>query len=237
MFDALLLTAFAPFTLALAIFFGLLALELILALLGGSLLGGDEIDVDAEVDLDVADVSDFDMDLDSLDLEAEVPEIDMQDAPAASSVGPAAWLGLGRMPLLIWIAALLLGFGLSGIGIQMILRDTLGLTLPAIIPAIPAAMVGLWFARSFGALFARLLPKTETQSLSTRRLGRRRGVVSQGTAERGRPAEVRVVDHYGNTHYIRAEPYRTEDSLPQGSEVLVLRVARDGKFYIVGLDA
>lgn len=235
MFEFLLHPAFAPFTAALAIFFGLLALEVILSFVGGSLLGGDGVDLDAEVDLDVADVADFEMDLSEFEAEGLDPDIEAPETPGTSNVGPAAWLGLGRMPFLIWFAALLLAFGLSGLGLQSLLRDQFGVTLPAILPAIPAAMIGLWFARSFGALFARLLPKTETQAISTRRLARRRGVVSQGTARRGKPAEVRVVDQFGNAHHIRAEPYSAEDVLEQGTEVLVVRVARDDKFYIVGL--
>ncbi|MEM1386542.1 MAG: OB-fold-containig protein [Pseudomonadota bacterium] len=237
MFDFLLTPAFAPFTLALALFFGLLALELLLALVGGSLLGGEELDLDADVDLDVADVADFDMDISDLDLdslEAEPEVADVGEA-VADSAGPLAWLGLGKMPFVLWLGAVLLGFGLTGIGIQSFAQETLGLGLPALIVSLPAGILGILFASKFGALFARLLPKTETQSLSNRRLGRRRGVITQGTASRGKPAEVRVVDHFGNAHHIRAEPYRGEDVLAQGTEVLVLRVSQDNRFYVVSL--
>ncbi|MCE8442071.1 OB-fold-containig protein, partial [Rhodovulum sulfidophilum] len=102
--------------------------------------------------------------------------------------------------------------------------------------AIPSAALAILFTRSFGAVFARLLPRTETQSVRARHLGRRMGVVTQGTASRGRPAEVRVRDRYGNTHYLRAEPLRDEDSIPAGCEVLVMRHRPTGSFRLISLD-
>ena len=236
MFDFLLEGAFAPFTMALALLFGLLGLELIALVLGGSLLAGDgEIDLDV-VDAPDLDIGDFDLDIDAdIDLsDLELADVEV-DAPGAAPAGPLAWLGLGKVPFLIWLVVVLAGFGLSGMGLQLTLRDLLGFDLPSWIAAIPAGLFGLWFARGFGSVFARLLPKTETEAMSERMLARRRGVISQGTASRGRPAEVRVMDRFGNTHHLRAEPLQDKDTLEQGTEVLVLRDRRRDRFVLVGL--
>ncbi|WP_170513540.1 OB-fold-containig protein [Ruegeria atlantica] len=236
MFDFLLEGAFVPFTLALALLFGLLGLELIALVLGGSLMAGE-----AEVDLDVVDgpdldIGDFDPDVDAdVDLgEFELAEVEA-DAPGAAPSGPLAWLGIGKVPFMIWLAVLLAGFGLSGIGLQLALRDLLGFDLPSWMAALPAGAFALWFARGFGGVFARLLPKTETEAMSERMLARCRGVITQGTASRGRPAEVRVTDRFGNSHYLRAEPLQDKDALKQGTEVLVLRDRRRDRFVLVGL--
>ncbi len=236
MFDFLLEGTFVPFTMALALLFGLLGLELIALVLGGSLMAGE-----GEVDLDMVDtpdmeIGDFDLDIDAdVDLgDFELAEVE-PDAPGAEPAGPLAWLGIGKVPFMIWLAVLLAGFGLSGIGLQLALRDVLGFDLPSWMAAIPAGAFGLWFARGFGGVFARLLPKTETEAMSERMLARRRGVVTQGTASRGRPAEVRVTDRYGNSHYLRAEPLQDKDALKQGAEVLVLRDRRRDRFVLVGL--
>lgn len=236
MFDFLLEGAFVPFTLALALLFGLLALELIALVLGGSLLAGDgEVDLDM-VDAPDLDIADFDLDLDvDIDLgDLELAEIETE-LPEVASIGPFGWLGIGKMPFMIWLVVLLAGFGLSGMGLQLALRDLLGFDLPSLIASIPAGAFGLWFARGFGGVFARLLPKTETEAMSERMLARRRGVITQGTASRGRPAEVRVMDRFGNTHYLRAEPLQDQDSLEQGTEVLVLRDRRRDRFVLVGM--
>ena len=118
MFDLYLTGPFVPFTIALALLFGLLALEIVLGLLGGTLLGlGADADMDLDVDFDMPDIGDLDIDFGEADphlfdfaepeVDAELPEADMPQTD------PASWLGIGKMPVLIWIAALLLGFGVS----------------------------------------------------------------------------------------------------------------------------
>lgn len=159
-------------------------------------------------------------------------------AEAAAATGLAAALGLGRVPALIWLAAALAGFGLSGYLLQSLALRFLGAPLPGLAAAVPAAAVALWFARGYGRVLARLIPATETSVRSRASLSRRRGVVSQGTARAGQPAEVRLTDPGGNLHYIRAEPLDRNDSIPQGREVLVLRVLHGparGEFRIVAL--
>ncbi len=242
MFDPFLTGPYVPFTVALALLFGLLALELVFAVLGGTLLGagGDGLD-GPDLDIDAPDLGDLDLDIDfdGIDMDAadlELPgfeEVEMPDGAAASSGGIAAWLGFGKMPALIWLASALFAFGASGLALQSIVTGLLGFALPAVIAIVPAAAGAIWFTSRFGALFARMLPKSETQSLSERHLGRRTGTVTQGTAARGRPAEVRVTDRYGNTHYLRAEPLRDGSEIPQGSEVVVLRHRRDGGYLLV----
>lgn len=236
MFDLYLTEPFVPFTLALALLFGLLTLELILAFLGGTLLGlGADADLDVDLDIDAPDLGDLDIDFGDADPAAfdfAEPEIDAGETVAA---GPAAWLGMGKMPVLIWVAAVLVGFGVTGLGLQAVLTGIFGTPFPSLMVAIPAGIAALWFARTFGAGFARVLPKTETTAMSSHRLGRRTGVVTQGVARRGSPSEVRVQDRHGNTHYLRAEPLKDEDEIPAGTEVLVLRHKREDGYRIVPL--
>lgn len=242
MFETFLTVPYVPFTLALALLFGLLALELVLALAGLTVLGG-ETDVDLEaIPVDGIDALDVDIDLDAADLGIDPTDYDLPapDDPAitgkvgSGGQGLIGWLGLGRVPTLVWLASVLLGFGVSGIVIQNAAALVLA-PLPAAIAVWPALFAALWFARSFGAVFARLLPKTETQSVSKRQLGRRAGIVTQGTARRGSPAEVRVADRYGNHHYLRAEPMRDSEEIPQGSDVIVIRHRPTGQFRLISL--
>ena len=223
MLEFLLSGAVAPFSLALALLFALLALELVLALLGGSIFAGGTGVEAPELDLP---------DIDGLDLDPD--GIDLGDAEAVSGVSSV--LGLGKTPFMIWLASALLGFGAGGLVLQSALSATLGSTLPGWLAAIPA-LLGAWgFARGFGGLFARLIPQDETQSVSEAHLGRRRGVITQGTAERGRPAEVRVTDRHGNPHYLRAEPLEDGARLAQGSAVLVLRDHRLGLYRLLPVE-
>lgn len=244
MFNFLLDSAFAPFSLALVLLSGLAVLELAALLLGGSLIGGDgDAGLDAADGVDIGEFPDVgDIGGDALGDLGEIDLAGLDGAEALDSAGAAdasgslaSWLGLGRMPMLIWLAALLMGFGLSGIGLQMVLQSYLGFNAPAWMAGLPAGAFGLWFARGFGGAFTRLLPQTETEALSVRSLGRRRGVITQGTAAQGRPAEVRVIDGYGNAHYLRAEPFSTGEELAQGTEVLVMRDRRKDRFVLIAL--
>ena len=110
MFDFLLGGAFAPFSFALALLFGLMGLELVALLLGGSFMTGDN---DVGVDIgDAADLGDFDLDLNVEGALVDPADLELADFDADSGVevsgGLASWLGLGKMPTLIWLAALLI---------------------------------------------------------------------------------------------------------------------------------
>lgn len=245
MFDLLLSDPFVPFTMALALLFGLLALEILLSLLGATLLGlGPDADVDLDIDapdlgeLDIdfgdADIADFDLADPDLDVDVDA---DMETGIDTASAGPAAWLGIGKMPVLIWVAAVLMIFGLVGLTLQQLLIAVIGIPLPAILVALPSGIAALWFARQFGASFASILPKTETTAMSARHLGRRSGTVTQGTAKRGSPAEVRIIDRHGNIHHLRAEPLKDEDEITAGTEVLVLRHKLNQGYRIVAFGA
>lgn len=242
MFAPYLTEPFVPFTISLALLFGLLALELVLALIGGTLLGlGADADMDVDLDLDAADIGDLDIDFGEADasmFDFAEPELDADldgAAPESISAGPASWLGIGKVPTLIWIAAVLSGFGVTGVALQGFATAILGATLPASLIAVPAAVAGIWFARQFGVVFARLLPKTETTAMSENHLGRRTGVVTQGTARRGHPTEVKVTDRHGNTHYLRAEPLKDNDAISAGTKVLVLRHRIEQGYRLVPL--
>ena len=205
MFDLLLTGPYVPFTIALALLGGLLALELMLLVVGGSLLGAE---IDAGIDADGA-------------------ELD-------GGSGPAAWLGLDEAPAMVWLAAALLGFGAAGLAIQAA-AEAVAAPLPAWLAAAPAAVAAIAFARTFGRALARLIPGTESSAQTARQLARRQGRVTQGTAARGRSAEVRVTDRHGNIHYLRAEPLRDEDVIPQGADVIVLRDRHSDGYRLIPL--
>ena len=219
----------APFSMALALVAGLLLLEIVFGLIGLSLLGGG------------ADAPDFDgPDFDAPDLDA-APDLHAgadlgaghfhaDAAPDAHGPGPAqvsgggiaGWLGFGQVPAVLWLAGMLTAFGIAGYVLQLVLASATGLLLPAWAAALlalpPAVVAGRWFARGL----ARIVPKTESSAISRRSLGDRVGVVVQGTARRGRPAQARVRDGHGNLHYVRVEPIDDDGEIAAGTEVIIM---------------
>ena len=200
----LLAPSVAPFTLALGVFCALLLLELLLHVAGGSLLAVEtETGGLAEPDLPAPD-------------DAGLSET---SAPA----GVSGLLGLGEAPVAVWLAAALVGFGLSGHVLQVFATAILNGPLPVWAAALPAAGFALAFARGYARTLARLLPRTETAATSVQFLGGLSGEVTQGTARVGVPAEVRLRDRHGNLHHIRCEPLDPADVIPEGTPVITVR--------------
>lgn len=212
-----------PFASALAIVLGLFLLEILSLVLGGTVLGfgGETPDLDADIDMD------FDL---SHDLDAEVP------GPADTSVGSPSgllgWLGVSEVPFLIWLVCFLTMFGLSGLILQSVVTGVLGAVLPALIATSVALMPAATLTRFLTGWVAALMPKTETSAMRKRFLGGHRGVISQGTAMRGKPAEAKIRDRFGNTHYLRVEPLYEDGVFPQGSDVTLIR-KRGDQFFVI----
>lgn len=217
---------YLPFSLACGLLVALLLVELAALVLGGSIFTGDAGGPDLDPDL-AALQADFDLDADvSPDIDALLAASDRMEAlaaaPEAGPGGLAGLLGLGHSPFMIWLAAALTGFGLSGLALQTASHG-LGGPLPVWLAVLIAAPLGLAFAGRVARAIARLLPRVETTATSAQFMGGLRGVVTQGTARAGSAAEVRLRDRHGNLHYFRCEPFRDADVIPEGTEVLTLR--------------
>ncbi len=225
MFELIFAAHSLPFAVALTIVLGLFILEFLGSLLGTTILGlgGDGPDVDLDTDFDVSADLDADIDLDAPDASGEMPEI---------STGLLGWLGVRHVPFLIWLVSFLAMFGLIGLAIQSVVTAVLGVPLYALIAtglALPPALVATRFIANWVAL---LMPKTETSAMRTRHLGGHHGVITQGEASRGKPAEAKIKDRFENIHYLRVEPLADDAIFSQGSDVTLIRKRCD-KFFVI----
>ena len=189
MIDVLLHTHSAPFSISLAVVLGLFLLEVVSLLLGGSVLslGSDAPDLDADFD------ANFDTDFDA-DLASEVdggidlsPGMDVDPEPGLAPTSILSWIGLGKVPFLIWLVSFLTIFGLSGLVIQSLVSGVFGNPLPAGIASAVALVPALGTTRWISNIVAQIMPKTESTAMRHRFLGGHHGVISQGTAKRGKP--------------------------------------------------
>lgn len=226
----LLSLAYVPFTLALALLAALLAIEVLALLFGASLFGAGDGGPDVAPEFAALAES---FDLDPVDVPDVGTLVQASDAlqglaqggaeAAASAQVMSGLVGLGHTPFMIWFAALLLGFGIGGVALQSVATAGFGAPLPVAAACGLGLVAGLAFARGFARRFARLLPSFETTATSAQFMGGLRGVVSQGTASTGSPAEVRLRDRHGNIHYLRCEPFSAKEVIPEGAEVLTVR--------------
>ncbi len=216
-----------PFSIALAIVIGLFILEIISAVLGGSILGvgTDAPDIDADFDFDLA--ADIDAEIDLSDGMGE-GDASLDGTPG----GIFTWIGARDVPFLIWLVSFLTMFGMFGLVMQSALAGVVGMQLPALLASAAVIMPALAVTRVIANWVALLMPKTETTALRARHLGGYHGVITQGTASRGKPAEVKIKDSHKNIHYLRVEPLHDDESFPKGSDVTLIR-KRGDKFYVI----
>lgn len=196
-----------------ALFAGALALMLLIALLEGvtTLLG---------------------MGLSNM-IEGFFPDINLDiEAPQAPSALSRllGWLHVGRIPVLILLVLFLTAFGLIGYGIQSLLVAIFGVFFPGWMVAIVAIFVALPIVKTSGAVLEKMIPQDESSAISEEDYIGRIAFITLGNARKGYPAEAKLSDQYGQTHYLMVEPESDGIVFNQGEEVLL--VARANSKFI-----
>lgn len=162
-----------------------------------------------------------------LDLSADI------DLPDTSSHGRLLdWLGIGRVPVLITIAAFLLFVGVIGVFAQTLQLELVGVALPW-----PFAMVGAMLAavppvRFLNIALGRIWPKdVETSAVSTDTFIGHEAEVVLGGISAAEPGQIKFRDNVGTMHYAMAYSDREDETYRQGDALLI--VGRRGAFYTV----
>lgn len=139
------------------------------------------------------------------------------------------WLGVGAVPLLVLIIVLLALFGLVGLTIQQVADAVTGSPLSPWLAAPAALVAALPLTSGAARALARVLPKDETTAVDIATLVGKRATVTVGVARRGSPAQARVRDAHGQSHYVMVEPSADHQEVPAGETMLLVR-REDGVF-------
>ncbi len=171
-------------------------------------------------------------------------EFDAADGLEMGGFGEAltTLLGLGRVPLLIWLASLLFIFATVGVIGQSVLVNMLGAPLSAGWAALAAGGAALPLNSLAMRPLGAIIPKDETTAIDIDDLLRRDAEIQIGTARAGSPARAKVIDVHGQAHFVMVEPHDQTLALNAGDTVLLVR--REGQtFYgvhyespLLGLD-
>lgn len=146
-------------------------------------------------------------------------DIESGDGLIAQGLG---WLHVGRAPMLVLIVLFLGGFAVIGLIGQWLFASILGFQLPSILAVIGAFVLALPFVRTTGGLIARYVPRDETTAVSEDSFVGRLAVMTGAPATYGLPAEAKLTDEHGQTHYILVEPDEIETTLVRGETVLIV---------------
>ena len=199
-----------PFTVALAVMFGIALLEGVTTLFGAALSSLLDSLLPQAPGIEVG-------------LETEFDGVQLQSSSALSRL--LGWLRFGQVPVLMLLVIFLTAFGLIGLSIQAFTHNTLGFLWPGSLASIPALLLALPAVRLLGGVLARILPRDETYAVPVDSLVGRVATITIGTARLGRPAEARVRDQHGTTHYLMVEPDTEDSTFPAGQQVLLVRRA------------
>ncbi|MGH6782517.1 MAG: OB-fold-containig protein, partial [Sphingomonadaceae bacterium] len=104
-----------------------------------------------------------------------------------------------------------------------------GALLPGWIAAPAAGVAALPVTGLLARGLARILPQDETTAIDLGDLVGLSATIVVGRATEGAPAKARVRDHFGQTHYVMAEPDNHGQALSEGEEILLVR--REGHVF------
>ncbi|WP_444929224.1 YqiJ family protein [Microbulbifer sp. SSSA002] len=175
-------------------------------------------------------------------LDNVLPDFEMNVAETGLSGGMTkllGWLRFGEVPALILLVVFLLGFGVTGLLIQMLVESVVGYLLPGGLLAVGVLFLALPQVRFVGNVLRRFALREESQALERSAFVGRIATITIGKAEVGSPAEARFSDEYGTTHYVMVEPDESE-IFGQGDKVLLVeelgahfRVTRPSSIHLM----
>ena len=140
------------------------------------------------------------------------------------------WLGVGEVPLLMLLVTFLALLGLIGLTLQQFVAALMGAPLSPWLAAPIAFVATLPLLGMSARGLARIMPADETTAVALDSLVGKRATVTVGAARRGSPAQARVRDAYGQSHYVMIEPNDDRQSVAAGETVLLVR--REGEIFI-----
>lgn len=156
----------------------------------------------------------------------------------ADADGPAdgllSFLGIGRVPFMIWLTSFLFLFAALGAGIQALADGLLGAPLDRWLAAALAGVAAVPVNALLVRPIAAILPGDETTAVGLDSLVGRRARIVTGRAAAGYPARAQVHDRFGHPHHVMVEPHEAGSEILEGDEVLLVR-REDETFYGVPL--
>ena len=123
-------------------------------------------------------------------------------------------------------------FGILGLAVQGFLYSSFGFLMPVSIGWLPILFIALPFARMAGKAVAKILPADETSAISLEELVGKVAVITLGVSKRSHPAEAKVKDEHGQSHYVMVEPEEDDITFQQTDQVILVR-RENGIFYCI----
>ena len=155
------------------------------------------------------------------------------DHPEGFAGGALGWLHFGQVPILVIMVIFLMTFALAGFMSQFAVRAVIGVYMPLPVAVVLAFVAAVFGVRILGGVLAKLIPRDETNAVSDASLVGRIGTIVIGTASAGMPAEARVRDEHGASHYVMVEPEEPNQTFAAGASILLVRHMSGRRFQAI----
>jgi len=133
-----------------------------------------------------------------------------------------SWLKIKELPFIIVLIISLLAFGMSGLILQMMVYNVSHSLLPSFIASITALFIAIPMIRMSAKLCSNFIIKEETSAVSQDSFIGMPALIILGKAEKGSPAQAKVVDSHNKQHYIMVEPMEETEFFNTGNTVLLI---------------
>lgn len=143
------------------------------------------------------------------------------------------WLYIGRVPILVLLVAFLAAFAVCGFAVNLISHRFLGAWTSVWLSIPLASIAALPIVRGIAAGLARLIPQDETFAVSFESLIGRVGLIVNGTARAGYPAQARVNNEHGQALYVLVEPEAQDMTFQAGEHVLLQKQIAGNRFTAI----
>lgn len=130
------------------------------------------------------------------------------------------WLLVREVPLLMTILSFLMGFGSSGLLLQVVAAHTLGSPLPFLLMLVPTTAFGAATVRMLALSFKKMRV-VHTTALTPQEFIGQVATLTSPEARQGYSGEASFTDRHGYTHYLMVEPDSAQVVFTQGDKVVL----------------
>ncbi len=130
------------------------------------------------------------------------------------------WLYLGKIPLLIWLIIFLTVYALVGYICQSLFYQFIHHYLSIWLAAPVSFILCMPLVRFNAAIISKILPQDQSSAIRSEELIGRTATIILGDATQNSPAQAKVKDQHGLTHYILVEP-EIDTIYKQGQQVVL----------------
>ena len=166
-------------------------------------------------------------------LDGAIGDVGHPGAPDGLASAALGWLHVGKVPVLAILVIFLTGFAVIGCGAQFAAKGVAGHFMPLPAAVAIAGFAGIAAVRILGGGLGRVMPRDETSAVPDASLVGRVGTIVIGTAKAGVPAEARIRDEHGGTHYVMVEPEAPDETFESGARVLLVRHLSGRRFHAI----